>query len=203
MFLVYMETSCCDQLIRITICKSLVRNTKQEIHTQKIYNTSHRRNQEIEMYTHTSGVDHEQGSLSLILGGGGGGVLPRQKNDFRDDWRTILSLFYGRKFVFFQEIFIRNVHVSFFTLRTCVVCVTGVTPLPLSKNPKMLCCPFTFVFFGGMLSSLLDVEIYFRYDFSENHVARKHHWCIKMKTERCRSTATIEQLTHSALTSIQ
>ena len=71
----------------------------------------HRRNQEIEMYTHTSGVDHEQGSLSLIwgVGGGGSGVLPREKIDFRDGWRTILSLFYGRKFVFFQEIFIRNV----------------------------------------------------------------------------------------------
>ena len=39
----------------------------------------HRRNQKIEMYTHTSGVDHEQGSLSFSLshffgGGGGGGV---------------------------------------------------------------------------------------------------------------------------------
>ena len=86
----------------------------------------HRRNQEIEMYTHTSGVDHEQGSLSLIWGGSG--VLPREKIDFRDGWRTILSHFYGRKFVFFQEIFIRNVHVSF-TLRTCVACVMGVTPL--------------------------------------------------------------------------
>ena len=86
------------------------------------------------MYTHTSGVDHEQGSLSLNFfgeGGGGSGVLPREKNDFRDGWRTILSLFYGRKFVFFQEIFIRNVHVSFFTLRTCVACVMGVTPLVL------------------------------------------------------------------------
>ena len=87
----------------------------------------HRRNQEIEMYTHTSGVDHEQGSLSLIWGGGSG-VLPREKFDFRDGWRTILSLFHGRKFVFFQEIFIWNVHVSF-TLRTCVACVMGVTPL--------------------------------------------------------------------------
>ena len=96
---------------------------------------THRRNQEIEMYTHTSGVDHEQGSLSLIWGGGGGGgsgVLPREKIDFRDGWRTILSLFYGRKFVFFQEIFIRNVHVSF-TLRTCVACVMGVTPLELPR----------------------------------------------------------------------
>ena len=81
------------------------------------------------MYTHTSRVDHEQGSLSLIWGGGGSGVLPREKIDFRDGWRTILSLFYGRKFVFFQEIFIRNVRVSFFTLRTCVACVMGVTPL--------------------------------------------------------------------------
>ena len=79
------------------------------------------------MCTHTSGVDHEQEvSLSWL---GGSGALPREKNDFRDGWRTILSLFYGRKFVFFQEIFIRNVHVSFFTLRTCVVCVMGVTPL--------------------------------------------------------------------------
>ena len=54
---------------------------------------------------------------------------PPKKNDFRDGWRTILSLFYGRKFVFFQEIFIKNLQVSFFTLRTCVVCVMGVTPL--------------------------------------------------------------------------
>ena len=38
---------------------------------------THRRNQEIEMYTHTSGVDHEQGSLSLI-GGGFGGPPPRK-----------------------------------------------------------------------------------------------------------------------------
>ena len=80
------------------------------------------------MYTHTSGVDHEQGSHSLSRLGGSG-ALPREKIDIRDGWRTILSLFYGRKFVFFQEIFIRNVHVSFLTLRTCVVCVMGVTPL--------------------------------------------------------------------------
>ena len=66
------------------------------------------------MYTHTSGVDHEQGSLPLSFGGGGSGVLPREKIDFRDGWRTILSLFCGRKFVFFQEIFIRNVHVFFY-----------------------------------------------------------------------------------------
>ena len=72
------------------------------------------------MNTHTCGVDHEQGSLSLIFfwggGGGGGGVRgssPEKKLIF-DGWRTILRLFYGRKFVFFQEIFIRNVHVSFF-----------------------------------------------------------------------------------------
>ena len=31
-------------------------------------NTFHRRNQEIEMYTHISGVDHEQGFLSLVWG---------------------------------------------------------------------------------------------------------------------------------------
>ena len=67
--------------------------------------------------------------LFLSFGeGGGSGVLPREKFDFRDGWRTILSLFHGRKFVFFQEIFIWNVHVSF-TLRTCVACVMGVTPL--------------------------------------------------------------------------
>ena len=59
------------------------------------------------MYTHTSGVDHEQGSLSLVGGGGGSGALPREKFDFRDGWRTILSLFYGRKF-FFQEIFYKE-----------------------------------------------------------------------------------------------
>ena len=57
------------------------------------------------MYTHTQGVDHEQGSLSRL---GGSGALPREKNDFRDGWRTILSLFYGRKFVFFQEIFYKK-----------------------------------------------------------------------------------------------
>ena len=87
------------------------------------------------MYTHTSGVDHEQGSLSLIWGGSG--VLPREKFDFRDGWRTIFSLFYGRKFVFFQEIFIRNVHVSF-TLRTCVACVMGVTPLSCAVTAQLI-----------------------------------------------------------------
>ena len=29
----------------------------------------------------------------------------------------------------YKRFFMRNVHVSFFTLRTCVVCVMGVTPL--------------------------------------------------------------------------
>ena len=64
------------------------------------------------MYTHTSGVDHEQGSLSLVWGGSG--ALPREKIDFRDGWRTILSLFYGRKFVFFQEIFYKECSCLFF-----------------------------------------------------------------------------------------
>ena len=73
-------------------------------------------------------------SRSLSLSFGGSGALPREKIDFRDGWRTILSLFYGRKFVFFQEIYIRNVHVSFLTLRTCVVCVMGVTPLTMFCN---------------------------------------------------------------------
>ena len=42
---------------------------------------------------------------------GGSGALPREKIDFQDGWRTILSLFYGRKFVFFQEIFFHITHV--------------------------------------------------------------------------------------------
>ena len=38
----------------------------------------------------------------------------------------------------------RNVHVSFFTLRTCVVCVMGVTPLNSFINQKRLFIPMLF-----------------------------------------------------------
>ena len=59
------------------------------------------------MYTHTSGVDYEQGSLSL-----GWGV--REKIDFRDGWRTILSLLIWKEICFLSRNFYKECSCLFF-----------------------------------------------------------------------------------------
>ena len=71
----------------------------------------HRRNQEIEIYTHTEGLQESPSrkwgrsrawvSPSRL---GGFGALPREKIDFRDGWRMILSLFYRRKICFLSRV---------------------------------------------------------------------------------------------------
>ena len=113
------------------------------------YRKAHRRNQEVEMYTHTSGVDHEQGSLSRL---GGSGALPREEKRFsgwlENDFKPLL----WKEICFLSRDFYKECSCLFFTLRTCVVCVMGITPLKLI-------CIFVFAYANCWVSHILFVNV--------------------------------------------